>query len=1847
MARLLLRDLTPGTAYKVQLRAVEGDSVSEWSRMFDLPTTADIIPPDVPAWGVPDFVVNGDTFVATWVPINFTLQQNIDFDHYELELDDNVKQVVVRTNNPSYTLSFNQNRVYFGTPKATIKARVRSVDHVGNVSAWSSQLTATNPPPAAPASISVTALLESIKVEWAAVSDIDLTGYKVQVSTTSSSTGFTDIYVGSNTTYLHNSIMFLTDHWFRVYAVDKFGSLSSATTSGSVRPKSTFTVDTLAPKQPTSLAAVLTNNTNGIGARAAVSWTAPTQNSDNSPLTDLAGYYVRYRKVGDTVYSIVPFTSDAVAGTVNVDSAYVNYEFQIKAYDWSNNESAWTSTVTATSPSNAAPANVTGLSANAGKDYVVAQWTPVADLDIKNYEVTFSTSSTFASGNSTYLTGTTPSLTVGGLNQGWNYYVRVRAVDTAGNTSAAWSSTASALTGTDPVPPSLTDGYAPAQAGTPTVMSGLSYLYVTWSPVVLNSIGGTQVDPVTYEVHLSTSSGFTPSGATKVTEVSGTSSVVDNLPGTSTALSYGTTYYIKLIAKDRDGSASASSQGSGSISKVASTDVTSIGADLIVPGTGFVNALVINTGGSIQSSNWTSLATGWKISPTGIEMNDAGSKIKVDALQAGVIGGVSGAGVIDVAAGTALRLNGGNLRSNTYNGTGNVYDPAATAGFYLGNDGLVIAQGSVSADTLNIGGTISTGNIVLGGTGTIQTAGYSGASGFRLSSTGLEIPDGSLSAQKLTLQVGHNLITAPFADFEANPSYYTTQLGGGNTIKTLDTTFKYMGTQSLKIVTTNAANSVYLGPGSVSPFSIPVSPSTTYIFSFYAMIPTGGVAAAAAPGMRFSTTTVDTHVGSSTSVIPANSLWNRYSVTLTSPATATGTAVANFQSFGNGVTVYIDAVQIEEKTSSSNAPSAWKPPGATTIVGDIIRTGSIMSSSPALDSNGAPISGVQAWSINTSGGAVFGDVLIRGKLIMGVSGDFAASIDSNGDELDTSDLVGISTMQSYNYTPGTAGWAVRSNGFAEFLQLKADTIQSSAISTLDPAKLDSGSITSGLVLASTITSQESQELAFTTKAQVGTVVTITTSSNHERQVGDRVSVKFTTPDAVLDSPGTTYDTVTAVTANTFSYIRPSNTIGSTAAAGTATFVGRSSVMDPGGLTLFDNDGRSIVVSLPTSPADDAYFSGSLNATSLIVRDNFSLQGDNNILNAGSTLVLAAGIVAPATAPVVSSSYANIATWIGTDYTGGRYGLVKMGANYVTANSFFGGGALYTDVSGGFAGNYNMGSTASAAAPTGGLGSHSLYNYALVNLFSDGTWQVWRYDANAGNGWSTRLSVWTYDVKSNAAYAATAAQWKSGGSLKEPTIGVGTVDGGATYHVYIARCNSAGKVGVARYSLTGTLDTSYGTSGVLSFGLFDNQNLRSIIVGNNELGTRVVITTQGNTTKSAQNYVCTTAGVQLGTETFPGATTRLYGTAWDSTKNAYVSLGENRRLYDYTSVANNGSNSWYIKSSWYDGDTTTYTPTAAVLTSNVATLTVPAGHGFVADDVIQVAGYTSTYAAFNGSYTLTATTSTTLSYAKTAANIASGTSGAPVVSTLAYESPLSIPVGVTVTRRSRLTVTAGSIPDSGRHNDPDRVRFYISNTTSGGSYYRQPDLTAGSKSALYTAQPTFSGSTGPTTAFPTGTAARFTSSNGKMEITADGYALFGSSTDASTASGNRPALRIGNPSGQHLRIDDNEIIAMSSDSVQGILHLNAGGGTQIGGGMNLFAINANEVSTTADGNGRVTVNHGLGVVPAGITLTAKTNHICKVFSSSNATSFVAEFHTFASGNPVAAGASVTFGWIAVG
>jgi hypothetical protein len=147
-----------------------------------------------------------------------------------------------------------------------------------------------------------------------------------------------------------------------------------------------------------------------------------------------------------------------------------------------------------------------------------------------------------------------------------------------------------------------TDGSAPASSPVPMVTGGVGFLAIRWTPVV-------NADPVTYEAHVSTTTGFTPGPTTKVGETLGTILFARVLPDGS-ALLNGTTYYVQIVAKDADGSAAPSTEASGALAQVTGPDLA-VGA--IIAGSGVIadaaigNALIQDlsadkiTGGTIDA----------------------------------------------------------------------------------------------------------------------------------------------------------------------------------------------------------------------------------------------------------------------------------------------------------------------------------------------------------------------------------------------------------------------------------------------------------------------------------------------------------------------------------------------------------------------------------------------------------------------------------------------------------------------------------------------------------------------------------------------------------------------------------------------------------------------------------------------------------------------------------------------------------------------------------------------------------------------------------------------------------------------------------------------------------------------------------------------------------------------------------------------------------------------------------------------------------------------------------------------------------------------------------------------
>lgn len=114
-------------------------------------------------------------------------------------------------------------------------------------------------------------------------------------------------------------------------------------------------------------------------------------------------------------------------------------------------------------------------------------------------------------------------------------------------------------------PKAMTDGIPPALSPTPTVAGFLGTLVVKWLPI-------TNPDLVTYDVHVSTLSGFTPDATTLAGSTNGTLQYVRSLADGST-LDYEVPYFVKMVARDADGSAPASTEVPAQTTQVQLEDI--------------------------------------------------------------------------------------------------------------------------------------------------------------------------------------------------------------------------------------------------------------------------------------------------------------------------------------------------------------------------------------------------------------------------------------------------------------------------------------------------------------------------------------------------------------------------------------------------------------------------------------------------------------------------------------------------------------------------------------------------------------------------------------------------------------------------------------------------------------------------------------------------------------------------------------------------------------------------------------------------------------------------------------------------------------------------------------------------------------------------------------------------------------------------------------------------------------------------------------------------------------------------------------------------------------------------
>jgi hypothetical protein len=377
----------------------------------------------------------------------------------------------------------------------------------------------------------------------------------VSTSSTAPTTGYQEVGVTSSNP-ITITVGDVLKRWVRLKLTDKIAGNTAYSDPVAVTPVDPVAaaIDDIAPDPIQSATAVGVadgSDSSGISGILNVS----VVNAVATVPSDFNGYIVKIIRQSDSKEWSQTFFSKTYLSTLSVKLGIVvgqSYTVSIATTDGRNQSSfvAVTGNPISVSDTRTNTSTVTGsLSFSATDSILTISWGLSGDTSVDSYkiELTSNSDTTFANVLQTvYSKGTTASF--GGLTSNTTYRVRVT-TKYAGVTGPL---STSSTTGTFTLNASgaISDGVAPTANPliTASMVKSLFGAFAITFPSVTNP------DDVKYEVFIK------PTNATgivddqyKVLEVGGTFAVVKTLADRTTALLYGTDYYIAVRAKDNDG----------------------------------------------------------------------------------------------------------------------------------------------------------------------------------------------------------------------------------------------------------------------------------------------------------------------------------------------------------------------------------------------------------------------------------------------------------------------------------------------------------------------------------------------------------------------------------------------------------------------------------------------------------------------------------------------------------------------------------------------------------------------------------------------------------------------------------------------------------------------------------------------------------------------------------------------------------------------------------------------------------------------------------------------------------------------------------------------------------------------------------------------------------------------------------------------------------------------------------------------------------------------------------------------------------------------------------------------
>ena len=458
-----------------------------------------------------------------------------------------------------FSLSLEANRAAFGVSQTSFSGNIKTLDIYGNYgTAVSFSATSYASSLAAP-TISATEAINGYSISYTPQTSPDFKEISIEEvvssSTTDPGTGYAGVAKGSSNPIKVESGV--GKRWVRARLIDTIGAFSGYSNSVSVTPVDIVAaaVDALAPDPIQSATAVGAADSSDSGGTLGII-TVSVVNAVATVPSDFNGYIVKVIRSSDSKEWTQQLNSKTYLSTLPVNLGIAvgqTYTLSIATTDGRNQSSfvSVTGNPISVADTRTNTTVATNLILSATDSILNVKWTPVNDTNVASYRVQLTTNAdtNFASPiQEVYANSNVVSF--GGLTASTAY--RVRVTSKFGGPAGALSTNHLSGTVTLDSSGAISDGIAPTtnpSITTSNIKSLFGAFAITF-PSVTNS------DSVTYEVFIkpTNATGIIDAPLTyKVLEVNGTFAVVRTLADKTTALSYGTDYYIAIRAKDNDG----------------------------------------------------------------------------------------------------------------------------------------------------------------------------------------------------------------------------------------------------------------------------------------------------------------------------------------------------------------------------------------------------------------------------------------------------------------------------------------------------------------------------------------------------------------------------------------------------------------------------------------------------------------------------------------------------------------------------------------------------------------------------------------------------------------------------------------------------------------------------------------------------------------------------------------------------------------------------------------------------------------------------------------------------------------------------------------------------------------------------------------------------------------------------------------------------------------------------------------------------------------------------------------------------------------------------------------------